>query len=137
MPGTTFEISGDGIFNFSPIKQNFIASVDRGGGANLVSSGRIVAGPTIMGPVTLTQQACDAATGNPGSVQFQGGAFAGDATIHNLGATVAGGVGGRTDFFDGPTTADQGTIINEGATVSGATGGTCSFSWASPSAGNA
>jgi autotransporter-associated beta strand protein len=97
-----------------------------------------LAGRTITGPVTFTQEARNAATGDPGFVAFElGGAKAGDATFHNLGAIVAGGVGGRTDFFNTNTSADQCLIINEGATITGASGGTTSFSFDSPTAANA
>jgi autotransporter-associated beta strand protein len=133
LPGTTFELfSTDSISNSSGFEQNFVASVNGEGSGNYVFFGG-----AITGPVTFTQQARTAGAGDPGFVQFQSGAKVGDATFHDLGATVAGGVGGRTDFFDTNTSADQCTIINEGATAAGATGGASSFSFDSPTAANA
>src|SRR5207249_3986598 len=44
-----------------------------------------------------------------------------------LGASVAGGIGGWTNFFYARTSAENCTIINEGATAAGAIGGTTVF----------
>jgi hypothetical protein len=123
LPGTTLEILGVGILNLSGVMQNFVSPVSGGSSGNYVFFGKGVSGPTITGSVTFTQEARNADTGDTGFVQFQIGALAGDATFHNLGATVAGGVGGRTDFFDSHKSADESTMINEGTTVSGAIGG--------------
>jgi autotransporter-associated beta strand protein len=137
LPGTNMQVQGEGIFNFSEVMQTFVSPVDGGSSGNYVFFGEGFSGPTITGLVTFTQEARSADTGDTGFVQFQTGSFAGDATFHDLGATVAGGVGGRTDFFDSHTSADESTIINEGATVAGATGGASSFLLFSPTAGNA
>jgi hypothetical protein len=53
---------------------------------------------TITGPVTFTQYAVNSGNAYPPQVLFYIKGGAGDATFHNLGASVAGGVGGRTDF---------------------------------------
>jgi hypothetical protein len=140
LPGVTFEMVNDpdiGIINSSGVEQNFVASASNGNYGDFVFFGYNFTGPTITGPVTFTQEAQNASTGLPGNVQFQLGAKAGDATFHNLGATVAGGVGGITNFFDPHTSAEECTIINEGATVAGAIGGAASFSSDGPTAANA
>ncbi len=135
--GTYMEILGVGISNFSVVEQNFVSPVSGGSSGGYVFFGQGFSGPTITGSVTFTQEARNGDTGATGFVQFQTGSFAGDATFHDLGATVADGVGGRTDFFHNKTSADQSTIINEGATAAGAIGGATSFSQGTPTAGNA
>jgi autotransporter-associated beta strand protein len=137
LPGTNMQFLGDGIANLSGVEQNFVSPVSGGSSGNYVFSPLDFNQTTITGLVTFTQEARNAPEGDTGFVQFSGGAIAGDATFHNLGATVAGGVGGRTDFFYSNTSADQATIINEGATAAGAIGGASSFLISSPSAGNA
>ncbi len=140
LPGASFWMStvlAVGIINSSGVEQNFVASANGGSSGGFVFFGAGFSGPTITGPVTFTQEAPGVDTGDPGYVQFQSGANAGEATFHNLGATVASGVGGRTDFFYTSTSADQSTIINEGGTVAGAAGGATSFSINSPTAANA
>jgi len=63
---------------------------------------------TITGPITFTQQAGNGGSGLQTIFQF---VFydAGDATIHNLGASVAGGSGGLTTFFYTGTSAANST----------------------------
>lgn len=129
-PGVFIAI-GDGVANNSGVEQNFVAE------SNGDTSGVIIFnGGEVTGPVTFTQEACDAATGYAGFLQF-GFAGPGSATIHNLGASVAGGVGGGTGFFFGNNSAENSTIINDGATAAGATGGNCQFAKDMPTAGNA
>ena len=137
LPGTTMEILGVGIFNLSGVMQNFVSPASGDSSGGYVFFGQGFSGPTITSLVTFTQEARNADAGDTGFVQFQTGSLAGEATFHDLGATVAGGVGGRTDFFHPHTSADQCTIINEGATVAGAIGGATSFLLDSPTAGNA
>ena len=121
--GTYMQFLGVGITNSSVVEQNFVSPASGGSSGGYVFFGRGFSGPTITGPVTFTQEAGDEDSGPAGFAIFQIGAFAGDATLHNLGATVTGGVGGHTDFIYNMTSADQSTIINEGATAPGAIGG--------------
>jgi autotransporter-associated beta strand protein len=135
LPGAGFRFNGS-VVNPSTVEQNFIAAADGSEAGSFtfvaVSNGT----ETIIGPVTFTQQARNADTGNAGYVDFIM-TGAGDATFHDLGASVAGGIGGRTDFFYTGASAEDCTIINDGATTTGAVGGGTSFSQAKPSAGNA
>ncbi len=132
LPGVSVQFDNGGVVNSSVVEENLVAVSDNG------SAGSFGFGyqGTIVGPVIFTQQARNATTGSPGTAGFSGGS-AGDGTFHNLGASVAGGVGGQTNFVYTGTSADQCTIINDGATVGGATGAATSFSQAKPSAGNA
>jgi autotransporter-associated beta strand protein len=122
---------GDGVANNSGVEQNFVAE-SNGGTSGLI----IFNGGEVTGPVTFTIQARNSATGYAGFLQF-GFAGPGSATIHNLGASVAGGAGGGTGFFFGNNSAENSTIINDGATAAGATGGNCGFAKDEPTAGNA
>jgi autotransporter-associated beta strand protein len=126
-----------GIENDSGVEQNFVATAD-GSNSGSFAFFQEINKVTITGPVTFTQQARNADTGSAaGYVNFIFSAGAGDATFHDLGASVAGGIGGRTDFFYTGASAEGCTIINEGATTAGAVGGGSSFSQQRPRAGNA
>jgi autotransporter-associated beta strand protein len=135
LPGVDFGI-GDDLANNSGVEQNFVSLADEtsSGSFTFTQSGNDEA--TIIGPVTFTQQPFNAGVAFPPSVVFQM-AGAGDATFHNLGASISGGIGGRTDFLYAGATADQSTIINEGATVAGASGAASAFLIDNPTAGNA
>src|SRR5207248_1989637 len=66
--------------------------------------------------------------GNRGLILFNNSATAGSMTsFTNNGATVFGGVGGRTQFFN-TSTAGSATLIANGGTASGAGGGSILFS---------
>ena len=119
-------LDGDEVINNSTVEQNFVAE----------SNGEFSFTGDITGPVTFTTEPSNSATDFGGGLQLST-ASAGTATIHNLGASVAGGTGGVTLFFYFYTSAENSTIVNDGATVTGATGGTCTFSTGSPTAGNA
>ena len=138
-PGTNLNFQLEGIMNSSSATQNFVSAVDDAGrSGNYVFFGSFgETGPTVTGSVTFTQQARITSSGDTGFVQFQLGADAGDATFYDLGATTAGGIGGRTDFFYEHTSAAQATVINEGATVGGASGGATVFQINAPTAGSA
>ncbi len=88
------------------------------------------------GPVTFTQQASNVAEGVAPQVLFTM-AKAGGATFHNLGASVSGGLGGRTDFWYAGASAEQSTIINDGGAAPGAGGGATQFVLNTPSADRA
>ena len=135
LPGVSLRISGS-ILNNSSMEQNFIVESDADDSGSFSLDTESDADTTIVGPVTFTQQARNRDTGYPGLVQFIFSG-AGDATFHNLGANVAGGIGGWTNFFHSRTSAENCTIINDGATVAGAFGGSTQFAIDSPSAGNA
>ncbi|MGH8093101.1 MAG: autotransporter-associated beta strand repeat-containing protein [Chthoniobacterales bacterium] len=126
---------GLGIENDSSVEQNFVAATDDSNSGGF-SFNQEVDNVTITGPVTFTQQAQNTATGNAGFVNFFF-AGAGDATFHDLGASVAGGFGGRTDFYYTGASAENCAIINDGGTAAGAIGGGTSFSQQKPSVGNA
>ncbi|MGH8093110.1 MAG: autotransporter-associated beta strand repeat-containing protein [Chthoniobacterales bacterium] len=123
-----------GIVNESGVTQNFLLTARSGG----MEQGVIIFDyGTTAG--TNTAFTCEAATTNDGaqgSIQFEQSS-AGSGTYHNLGATISGGVGGRTDFYYNGCSAENSTIINDGATADGATGGGTAFQQAKPSAGNA
>jgi autotransporter-associated beta strand protein len=119
-------LKGDDLINNSVVEQNFVA--EKNGVLNFSGD--------VIGPVTFTMQPSDSATELAGFLQL-GPSSSGTATIHNLGANVAGGVGGSTLFFFFDTTAENSTIINDGATAAGATGGSCAWSKGTPTAGNA
>jgi autotransporter-associated beta strand protein len=130
-PGV-FLALGEGVANNSGMEQNFVAASD-----GETSGVWLFNGGGVTGPVTFTQQASNSATGYAGFLQF-GDAGAGTATIHNLGASVTGGVGGGTGFFfSSIASAENSTILNDGATAAGAAGGNCLFSKGDPTAGNA
>ena len=118
-------------------EQNFIAQNNGAESGIFLFNGGSDSVETITGPVTFTQQATNTAGGYAGAVKFLF-AGAGDATLHNLGASASGGTGGVVGFFfGGDTSAENATIINDGATASGATGGSCIFANDAPTAGNA
>jgi autotransporter-associated beta strand protein len=119
-------LDGINVTNNSAVEQNFVAE----------SNGVFNFTGDVSGPVTFTTQPSNSATESGGFLEF-GTSSAGTAIIYNLGATVAGALGGSTLFFYFYTSAENSTIINYGATVAGATGGTCTFSTGSPTAGNA
>ncbi|MGH8093107.1 MAG: hypothetical protein ACREIF_06510 [Chthoniobacterales bacterium] len=125
-----------GVQNNSGMEQNFVATADGQGNSGGFTITQSIDPATITGPVTFTEQARNSPTGfAPGVTFFFAGA--GDATFHNLGASIAGGVGGRTDFVATGASAENCMVINDGGTVSGATGGETDFSQGKPSAGNA
>ena len=130
LPGLPVEI-GLSLENDSPVEQNFVAAA---AGSDTV--GFTCFQPTISGPIKFTLQATDVPPDYPPAVTFEI-AGAGDATLHNLGASVPGGVGGQTNFFYLGTSAEEATVINDGAIVAGAAGGVTLFSFNKPSAGNA
>ncbi len=132
LPGVHVQFDNTGVLNFSATEQNFLALTDSSGAAGSYG----FAGGIIIGPVVFTQQAQNTVGGTPASVGFAFGS-AGAATFHNLGASLPGGIGGRTDFFFTDTSADQCTIINDGASANGGTGGATAFSQEKPDAGNA
>ncbi|MDQ3413949.1 MAG: autotransporter-associated beta strand repeat-containing protein [Verrucomicrobiota bacterium] len=135
LPGVTFEIF-ESVVNNSGVEQNFVAESNADDSGIFSFNAGSDANGTITGPVTFTQKARNRDTGYPGFVQilFTG---AGDATFHNLGASVAGGIGGWTNFFYARTSAENCTIINEGATAAGAIGGMTQFAVNNPTADNA
>lgn len=135
-PGAGLGFSYD-IFNDSAFVQNFVAASDGETSAYFSLNDDTTSDNTIIGAVTFTQHARNGSNSEaPPLIQF---VFydAGDATIHNLGAIVPGGVGGLTSFFYGRASAETCTIINDGATVAGAAGGHTDFPINSPDAGNA
>ena len=135
-PGASLGFSSN-LINESTFEQNFIAASDGTEPAFFGCTGSSDNNDgTITGPITFTQQAGNGGSGLQTIFQF---VFydAGDATIHNLGASVAGGSGGLTTFFYTGTSAANSTIINDGATAAGATGGQTEFDITSPDAGNA
>ena len=89
-------LASDDVLNNSGAEQNFVAE----------SNGVLDVKGEVTGPVTFTIQPSNSATEPAGFLQF-GPAFAGNPTIHNLGATVAGGSGGATLFFYFFTSADE------------------------------
>jgi autotransporter-associated beta strand protein len=133
-PGVTVGLDL-GISNLSGELQNFVALVDdTGAGSFTLNQG--LDKVTITGPVMFTQHAGPAGTGYYGSATFIM-AGAGDGTFHDLGANMAGGLGGRTDFWYAGASAEQSTIINEGGTVAGAGGGATQFVLKTPTAAKA
>jgi autotransporter-associated beta strand protein len=139
MPGAAFGI-GDDLVNSSGVEQNFVCLADESSSGSFGFSASGNDSGTITGPVTFTQHpfnAGDAAPPTVGFVAAQRMATAGAATFHNLGASVGGGVGGRTDFFYAGASADRSTIINEGGTALGAAGGATQFVLNTPTAGQA
>src|SRR6266404_3264713 len=101
----------------------------------LTVSGTGITNSTI-GPITQNFVTAVDGSGNFGQIRFTISATAGIMTAFtNNGATLSGGGGGETAFFD-TSTADHGTMTNNGGTVSGAFGGFTSFSNFS-TAGNA
>jgi len=133
-PGGILNVFGS-LVNNSGVEQNFVTNPDEGDRAGiLVFSDSSIA---MTGPITFTQQASHTRTGSSGSLQFNSAASAGNATIHNVGASVAGAVGGEVLFDVAATSAANSTIINDGATAPGATGGVCKFFLETPTAGNA
>ena len=134
-PGVSLSFAST-IYNNSTVEQNFVATSDGSESAAFLFNDDSTSDNTIIGPVTFTQQARNGVSGDPPLAQFTF-ADAGDATLHNLGASVAGGEGGLTTFFYTRTSAQNSTIINEGATVAGAKGGHTEFDITSPDAGNA
>ena len=135
LPGVSFSIS-DSVVNNSGVEQNFVAESNADDSGFFLLNSNSAAEATITGPVVFTQKARNRDTGYPGLVQiiFTG---AGDATFHNLGASVTGGIGGWTNFFNARTSAENCTIINEGATAAGALGGSTQFAVDSPTAADA
>jgi autotransporter-associated beta strand protein len=136
LPSVSFSIL-DSVVNNSGVEQNFVAESNADDSGSFLLQTDSGAEATISGPVTFTQKARNRDdTGYPGLVQI---IFtdAGDAIFHNLGASVAGGIGGWTNFFDARTSAQNCTIINEGATAAGALGGSTQFAVDSPTAANA
>lgn len=119
-------LDGQNVTNNSAVEQNFVAE----------SNGVFNFTGDVTGSVTFATEPSDSATKSGGFLEF-GTSSTGSATIHNLGANVAGGKGGATLYFYFYTSAANSTIINDGATIAGATGGTCTFSKGSPTAGNA
>jgi autotransporter-associated beta strand protein len=142
LPGASGTID-DGIRNDSGVEQNFVCLTNGSSSSFLEFYNRYSAFPgTITGPVTFTQYPVNSGDAYPPDVWFYIKAGAGDATFHNLGASVAAGAGGRTDFVyswvgPGKVSAEQCTIINDGGTAPGAGGGATQFILASPSAGDA
>ncbi len=132
LSGVTFEIFGD-VANNSIVEQNFVSAADANGSGSFVLDDGGIMGP---GPVTFTQQASNVAEGVAPQVLFTM-AKAGGATFHNLGASVSGGLGGRTDFWYAGASAEQSTIINDGGTAPGAGGGATQFVLNTPSADRA
>ena len=126
MDGVLLACNGDEVINNSAVEQNFVAEMN----GDLTFTGDII------GAVTFTTEPSNSATEPAGFLQF-GTSSAGTATIHNLGATVAGATGGSTLFFYFFTSAENSTIVNDGAIAAGATGGICTFSKGMPTAGNA
>ena len=125
------------IFNDSAVEQSFIAASDGDKSAYFSLNDDSTSDNTIIGAVTFTQQARNGSSSElPPLTQF---VFydGGDATLHNLGASVAGGVGGLTSFFYGRTSAQNATIINDGGTTAQAGGGQTDFNISAPSAGSA
>jgi autotransporter-associated beta strand protein len=131
VPGTTFEIF-DGVINNSSVEQNFVAAADESGSGYF----EFEQDATITGPVAFTEQARNTGDGLTPAVLFATGK-AGTATFHNLGASVGGGVGGRTDFWYAASSAQQSTIINEGGTAPGAGGAATFFGLQTPTADRA
>jgi hypothetical protein len=131
LPGGSFGIL-DALVNNSDVEQNFIALADE------TSSGSfgLEDEAAITGPVTFTQHPFNAGDAAPPAAFFVM-SDAGAATFHNLGASVTGGVGGRTDFFYTASSAEQSTIINEGGIAPGAGGGATQFVLGAPTAGQA
>ncbi len=131
LPGATFEIFN--VVNNSGLEQNFVSIADENGSGGFnVDDGGI----TGAGPVTFTQQARNVEDGLRPYVLFTM-AKAGAATFHNLGASVSGGAGGRTDFWYDASSAQQSTIINDGGTAPGAEGGATFFGLQTPTADGA
>ena len=128
----------DGIRNDSGVEQNFVCLTNGSSSASIEFDNHQGFFPgTITGPVTFTQYPVNSGNAFPPSVSFINKGGAGDATFHNLGATAAGGAGGRTDFTYSKAIAEQCTIINDGGTAPGAGGGATEFRLESPSAGEA
>jgi len=135
LPGVDFTIQ-NGVVNDSGVEQNFVSL------ANETSSGAFSFDDinnepgTITGPIIFTQHPFNAGDALPPRVTFTMGR-AGSGTFHNLGASVTGGVGGRTDFWYAGATAEQSTIINDGGTAPGAGGGATQFVLNTPTAARA
>jgi hypothetical protein len=91
LPGVLFVFNG-GIVNNSGVRQNFVGQNSGDDSGAFLFNGDSDLPETITGPVTFTQQATNTVVGFAGFVQFLF-AGAGDATFHNLGASVAGGTG--------------------------------------------
>ncbi|HEY3663613.1 MAG TPA: autotransporter-associated beta strand repeat-containing protein, partial [Chthoniobacterales bacterium] len=134
LSGAAFEIFAN-IENNSSVGQEFVSLSGDNGPGSFTFDSSFVDRLTISGEVTFTQHG-QATEGSPPSAAFRM-SRAGDATFHNLGATVTGGVGGRTDFFYTASSAEQSTIINDGGTAPGAGGGATQFVLGAPTAGTA
>ena len=131
-PGVIFEFFAN-LLNNSGVEQNFVAASDENDSGVFIFNLDV---NIVAGPVTFTQQARNAGSAFPPRVQINL-TGTGDAVFHNLGASVAGGVGGEVNFYGNGASAEESAITNEGATVSGGTGGATGFFQEKPSAGNA
>jgi autotransporter-associated beta strand protein len=131
LPGAVFE-TFDALVNNSGVEQNFISLADESSSGSFYFETEAA----ITGPVNFTQHPFNAGDAIPPSAAF----FMSDSgvgTFHNLGASVTGGVGGRTDFFYTASSAEQSTIVNEGGTAPGAGGGATAFVLGAPTAAGA
>jgi len=135
LPGVGFQFNGS-LLNDSGVEQNFIAATNASNYGSFTFVDGSLLEETITGPVTFTEQPRNSGSGFPGSVTFNM-TRAGDATFHNLGANVAGGMGGRTDFWYAGASAEECTIINEGGTVADARGAATQFILNTPTADRA
>jgi autotransporter-associated beta strand protein len=130
-----FSIEGIGITNLSAVIQSFILKAptveDNNAGVVIFYFGATAGSQTSF--------TCEASPKNDGAIaglEFQGGT-AGAATIHDLGANIAGGAGGRTDFYYDDGSAENSTITNDGGSVVGAGGAGTAFQLSRPTGGNA
>ncbi len=126
----------NGIVNDSGVEQNFVCLADETSSGAFGFHDINDEPDTITGPVTFTQHPFNAGDALPPRVTFTMGR-SGEGTFHNLGASVTGGVGGRTDFWYAAANAERSTIINDGGTAPGAGGGATQFVLNTPTADRA
>ena len=109
LPGLSMAIRGAGVTNNSAATQTFVV------GSGMTNTQNILVffnAATITGSnVVINTQGTSLSTAMSGSLQFADTASAGTASIFNLSATAAGGVGGSTTFFNS-SNAGTATITN-------------------------